>query len=425
MKKLLYTFIFLFAAIFLPIGWAGTKVSSLTFTDEASAASGHGKEVKKAILAARDQIKSGKDLDKAEKSMMSLLNDSDNLDNDKIWSTLFDALQGQYRAGNEALYLRQKYDTAALFQITSRLFTQMERYDSIDALPDKKGRVEPKMRKDNAELLHRIRPNLYNGGLYYLARQKYAEGYTLLQQYIDAAWQPLFESYQYEEKDQRMPMAAYWSVYAAYKQKNVKNVLHNTYLALKDTTHTEMMLQYLSDTYRIDGDTMRYVQTLQDGFAHYPLSPFFFSHLVEYYSSQQEWTKALELTDKALSADSTNILFRLTKSTVLLNTGDYQQAYDISKKLLEKNDSLAEAILNAGLAQFNLGVTFSKQYGKDMSVRKQMLNCYRTALPYLERYRTMQPDRQDKWALPLYTIYLNLNMGEKFDEIDKLIKAGK
>lgn len=102
-----------FAAIFLPIGWAGTKVSSLTFTDEASAASGHGKEVKKAILAARDQIKSGKDLDKAEKSMMSLLNDSDNLDNDKIWSTLFDALQGQYKAGNEALYLKQKYDTAA------------------------------------------------------------------------------------------------------------------------------------------------------------------------------------------------------------------------------------------------------------------------------------------------------------------------
>ena len=425
MKKLFYTLLFLFAAVFLPIGWAGARVSSLTFTDDASAASGHGKEVKKAILAARDQIKSGKNLDKAEQSMMTLLQDSDNLDNDKIWSTLFDALQGQYKAGNEALYLKQKYDTAALFQITSRLFTQMERYDSIDARPDKKGRVELKMRKDNAELLHRIRPNLYNGGLYYLSRQKYAEGYTLLQQYIDAARQPLFEAYHYEEKDQRMPMAAYWSVYAAYKQKNVKNVLHNTYLALKDTTHTEMMLQYLSDTYRIDNDTARYVQTLQDGFAHYPLSPFFFSHLIEYYSSQQEWVKALELTDGALKADSTNTLFKLTRSTLLLNTGDYQQAYDISKELLEKNDSLADAILNAGLAQFNLGVTSSKQYRKDATVRKQVLSCYRTALPYLERYRTMQPDRQDKWALPLYTIYLNLNMGEKFDEIDKLIKAGK
>lgn len=425
MKKLLYTLIFLFAVVFLPIGWAGTKVSSLTSTAASSAASSHSKEVKKAIQTARDQIKSGKNLDKAEQSMMTLLSDTDNLYNEKIWSTLFDALLEQYKAGNEAFYLRQKYDTATLFQITSRLFTQMERYDSIDARPDKKGRVELKMRKNNADLLHRIRPNLYNGGLYYISRQKYAEAYTLLQQYIDAARQPLFEAYNYQEKDQRMPEAAYWSVYAAYKQKKVKDVLHNTYLALKDTTHTEMMLQYLADTYRIDNDTARYVQTLHDGFAHYPLSPFFFSHLIEYYSSQQNWEKALELTNGAIEADSVNTIFRLTKSTLLINTGDYQQAYDISKALLEKNDSLPDAMLNAGLAQFNLGVTLSKQYRKDAAVRKRVLNCYQEALPYLERFRRMEPDKQDKWALPLYTIYLNLNMGEKFDEVDRLIKASK
>ena len=27
-----------------------------------------------------------------------------------------------------------------------------------------------------------------------------------------------------------------------------------------------------------------------------------------------------------------------------------------------------------------------------------------------------------KWAFPLYTIYLNLNMGKEFDEIDKIMK---
>lgn len=424
MKKLLYTLIFLFAAAFLPVSRAGIYVSSLAPEDASSAASRHDKEVKKAILAARDQIKSGKDLDKAEQSMATLLNDSANLDNEKIWSTLFDALKEQYKAGNEALYLKQKYDTASLFQITSRLFTQMERYDSIDARPDKKGRVELKMRKENAEILHQIRPNLYNGGLYYLSRQKYGEAYVLLQQYIDAAHQPLFEAYHYED-DPRLPKAAYWSVYAAYKQSNVNDVLHNTYLALKDTAHTEMMLQYLSDTYRIDHDTARYVQTLQDGFHRYPLSAFFFSHLIEYYSAQQAWEKGLGLTEEALKADSTNVLFLLTKSTLLLNTGDYPQAYRISTALLERDDSLAEAVLNAGLAQFNIGVTEAKQYRTHASARKQALASYRKALPYLERFRQMEPDRQDKWALPLYTIYLNLNMGEKFDEVDKLMKASK
>lgn len=50
---------------------------------------------------------------------------------------------------------------------------------------------------------------------------------------------------------------------------------------------------------------------------------------------------------------------------------------------------------------------------------------YKSAMPYLQKYRTMAPDMQDQWALPLYTIYLNLNMGKEFDEIDKLLNQKK
>ena len=52
--------------------------------------------------------------------------------------------------------------------------------------------------------------------------------------------------------------------------------------------------------------------------------------------------------------------------------------------------------------------------------RQKILDLYNKALPYLEKYRTLAPDRQDNWISPLYTIYLNLNMGKKFDEIDKI-----
>ena len=41
------------------------------------------------------------------------------------------------------------------------------------------------------------------------------------------------------------------------------------------------------------------------------------------------------------------------------------------------------------------------------------------ALPYLERYRALAPDQRNRWLQPLYTIYLKLNMGEEFDEINK------
>ena len=54
--------------------------------------------------------------------------------------------------------------------------------------------------------------------------------------------------------------------------------------------------------------------------------------------------------------------------------------------------------------------------------RKNILSDYRKALPYLEKYRKLAPDQGSRWAVPLYTIYLNLNMGKEFDEMDKILR---
>lgn len=377
---------------------------------------------KKEITAAKEMVKKNNNLERAEQSMQNLLKDSSNRTNKKIWSILFDAQKKQYDQGNEKIYLKQQYDTATLFNVASRMFRQMEAYDSIEAQPDKKGQVKFSMRKDHASMLSHLRPNLYNGGLYFIAKKKYAEAYQLFDQYIDAANQPLFSAYHYQEKDTLLPEAAYWAVYCAYKMQDSPKTLHHTYLALKDTAHYEMMLQYLSETYRRDGDTLRYVSTLTEGSERYPLSIFFYSHLIEYYSAEAEWDNALKLTDRVLKEDSTNEVFLLTKSTVLLNTGDYAQSFAISKSLIQRNDSLAEAYLNAGLAKFNEGVMLDKNVQTTAKRRNQILSYYKEALPYLETFRKLRPEQKDKWALPLYTIYLNLNMGKEFDEVDKLMK---
>ena len=77
-----------------------------------------GHAQKKELIAAKDQVKAGKDLDKAQASMRKLLADSVNRSNKKIWSVLFDAVRKQYEQGNEKLYLKQAYDTAKLFNLT-------------------------------------------------------------------------------------------------------------------------------------------------------------------------------------------------------------------------------------------------------------------------------------------------------------------
>ena len=47
---------------------------------------------------------------------------------------------------------------------------------------------------------------------------------------------------------------------------------------------------------------------------------------------------------------------------------------------------------------------------------------YKNSLEYMERYRALAPNQKDKWAPALYNIYLNLNMGKKFEEITKILQ---
>ena len=78
---------------------------------------------KKEIQLAKDQVKSGKNLPQAQASMQKLLADSANRSNKKIWNLYFDAVRKQYEQGNEKLYLKQKYDTAQLFNFTRQLLS--------------------------------------------------------------------------------------------------------------------------------------------------------------------------------------------------------------------------------------------------------------------------------------------------------------
>lgn len=376
---------------------------------------------KKTMTQVKDYIKSGKNLDKAEKLMTDLLNDSSSRGNEKVWLLLFESQRKQYDQGNEKLYLKEKYDTTALFLVGKRMFDTLEGLDSLDRLPDTRGKVKLKYRDRSAELLNIYRPNLFNGGVFFMKKHDFSRAYDFFDTYINSAVKPMFARYQYAERDKRLPEAAYWASYCGYKLEKPQLTLRHTYQALKDSVHLPYMLQYLAETYKLEKDMARYVQTLKDGFSKYPKFPFFFPRLIDYYSHIGAYDEAMKSCDEALQTDSVNTLFRYAKSSLLLTMGRYKQSFAISKALIAENDTLADAYLNAGLALFDQAVELDKKTQSGSKKYNQILELYRKAMPYLEKYRAMAPDQKDKWALPLYTIYLNLNMGKQFDEIDKLI----
>ena len=377
---------------------------------------------KKEIQTAKDQVKAGKNLDQAAASMKKLLADSVNRTNRKIWTIYFDAVRKQYEQGNEKLYLKQKYDTAQLFNYTRQLFEVAFQYDSVETAPDKKGRRDFEFRKGHSDYLAHIRSNLYNGGIWFLNKKKYPDAYKFFDCYIECASQPMFKQRNYGEKDKHLPTAAYYAVYSGYKMKDPKATLHHSYEALKDTVHYNYMLQYLAETYMLEKDTARYVASLKEGFKRVPTFPYFFPRLVEYYVVRNQLDSAMTVVNEALTVVPDSDVYLAAKSNLLLEQGKLKECIEVSKKVIEVNQKLGDPYYNAGICYFNLAVEQDKNSHNSRKVKEQVEENYKKALPYLVKYREMEPKEQGKWAFPLYTIYLNLNMGKEFDEIDKVMK---
>lgn len=376
----------------------------------------------KVISQAQSYIKSRSNLDKAEALMRDLLKDSVNRNNIKVWLTLSNAMHAQYEVANEKLYLKEKFDTASLFNTVRRMFLTDESLDSLDARPDKKGKIKIKYRKKNSLYLDKYRQNLYSGGLFFIKHKDYSSAYDLFDTYLDCRRQPLFSEFDYNKTDDtlRCSSAAFLSVLSGYKLNRLDSALKYSDMAIASKKYRIRTLQLMSDIYLIKKDTADYVRTLRKGFFEEKTSEFFFTRLLDYYNDKDLQDSSLVIVDAALSADKDKELFLFAKSNLMLNLGYYPECISISDTLIARKSSLSGIYYNAGASYINMAILLEK--GKPARKEdKRILEYYRKSLPYMEKYRELRPEDKEKWAPSLYNVYLKLNMGRQFEEISDIL----
>ena len=372
---------------------------------------------RKQIGEARTILKSGKNYEQAERLMTDLLKDSANRENRRIYEIWLQSVQKQYDQANEKFYLKKQQDTAQFFSIVRRMFTISERLDSLDARPDKKGRVSPDLRSSVSSDMMGYRPNLFVGGAYYVRKAEFLKAFDFFETYIDCMRQPLFSGRDLEHTDPKMPEAAYWATYSGYRMQDAVLTLRYHKMALRDSAKADYTLQYAAEAWRWLKDDSMYVATLLEGFHRYPKSNYFFPRLMDSYTEKRCYDEALKVADEALAVDSLSELFLFAKSLVLLNMEKYAQSLEYTNRLIAINPDMADAYYNAGTAYLNIALRMDSRRHK-----KQIRKMYQNALEPLEHYRQLAPNEKQKWGPALYRVYFNLNMGKQFDEIDKILK---
>ena len=330
---------------------------------------------------------------------------------------------------NLKLYLKtaNTNDTISYFSTQYAIFNYLIKCDELESVPDKNGKVKNKSRKKIYSILKSYRPNLFNAGLFFIKKKQYKEANQYFSMYINVTDTPIFIADSLRKTDPKMPRAAFWSLTSSYALNDFKGVFTFEDLAMRDTVNTRLTLQYKVMAYLALKDTPNMVRELKNGVRYVPNDLFFFSRLADYYNSVQDYKSGMALCDSMIKIDDKQLMYKFAKSVIYFHLKDYDKCIELSKYVLDKDSANVDAHYYLASCYFNQAIVIDDNLKTDtdeqtfVSKKATVKSLYEKALPYFEYYRKKSPDTSDRWALPLYRIYLYLNMGKQFAEIDQLL----
>lgn len=391
-------------------------VAGFTFAQEKAV-----KEAKKIASAVTP------DFAKADELINQALTNPETKDLAETWNVAGFIQKRKSEKEMENAYLRKPYDTLQVYNSALNMCKYYFKCDELAQIPDAKGKVKNKYRRSNTSAMLAERGNLINGGIQFFNENKNKEALEFFATYVDMAAHPMFEKENLLKTDTILPQIAYYASLAAAKIEDYPNVLKYAPYAKDDKEVGKYAMEFISTALKAEGDTAKWIASLQEGLQKYPDHQFFFGHLIDYYSNNNKYDEAMSFADNMLAKDPNNVFYLYVKGYLYHNMKDYDKALEFYKKTIEVDPNYAEAYSNIGLIYCIQAQEFSEkstsdvndpQYKEDQATLKTF---YEKARPYYEKARELKPDQKDLWGTGLYRVYYNLQMGPEFEEIEKVM----
>jgi len=316
--------------------------------------------------------------------------------------------------------------------------------DSLAELPDAKGRVKNKVRKDIAGILRANHPFYINGGVYYNDQGDYKTATDFFEVYWNIPGLPMFEG---ENDafvlDSTFQTIKYYAIITAIQGEDHKRALAMLQRAAKEpfienSAYKESdIYELMASEYIQLGDSAKFLEILYDGAEKFPSSNYFLPNLVNVFIREGNTEKAMQYLDKAIENTPQNSCdLNSVKGALLAEQGNYDAAEAEYRKALAQ-DPNCERALEAIAVNFILQAQDLKEKTALMSDRQQQMEndkktveLYQKALPSLEKYAELLKGREapahdiESALLKLRNVYYNLSsMGvDKSKEMEEVEK---
>ena len=420
MKKLILSFSFVLAA---------SIVSGQQLTKEQIKA--QKKERKELMLKAKDADKAITNGDPAGAlSTIQPVIKSPLTNNDAyVWYVACKAKKGVIDAENFKRAQGESFNAELLYNSSYDIFDYLIKCDELDKAPNAKGKVAPKYSMDILQMMYENRNQLFNGSAYFYNAEKYNEAFKQFDMFIKTSTLEPLDTIPAVKDKELNANAAYYAALCGMQTENYKNVLKHIDLAMEEANFKENATKYKAMSQVNTGDTIAWLQTLKEGAKAYPSNPYFYQSLIAHYQTKNQPEQMTKFADEMISSNPTNPLFFFVKGMVLQESGKPANAIEWYKKTLEKDPNYESALANLGMCYTLLAQKYSQESAstniKDkekIKKDKEVLNGYfKEALPLYEKLRQLQPNKPELWVTGLSNCYYNLNMADKFKEIEKLL----
>lgn len=392
------------------------------------------------------------DFAKAEALINQALTNPETKDNAETWDVAGFIQKRRSEKEMESAYLRKPYDTLQVYNSALNMCKYYFKCDELAQVPNEKGKIKNKYRKPNAAAILAERGNLINGGIQFYnvasqeegdaAKEDNKKALEFFGAYIDIASNPMFEKENLLQTDTVLPQIAYYASLAAAKIEDYPSILKYAPYAKEDKEVGRYAMEFVSTALKAQGETDKWLASLKEGLQKYPDHPFFFGHMIDYYSNNNKFDEAMQFADEMLAKDPNNTFYLYVKGylyhnmyTNLKNEKKDQEAAEALDnaikyyvKTTDVDSNYAEAYSNLGLVYCLQAQDFSEKATTDVNDPKYkedqdtLKAFYEKAKPYYEKARELKPDQRDLWLNGLHRVYYNLNMGPEFEEIEKLMQ---
>ena len=386
------------------------------------------------LKTARQSIKNSKDLDKTATTLIAEAQKAETKTATKVkcYMMAADCSRKLYEAENTKLYLKQAYDTVKLFSNIADMIDRIYIADSIEC--DGHQTPESSNARHHRQLAQRIdhfRPNLLIGGRWAFSRGRHQEAYRYLDMYNSMASHPIFQHYTAIAADTARVEVAYLATVSAHLIGNTEGVLRYAELGQASSFPGATIQEYAALAHLKQGDSTAWVQDLRKGLSRYSAHPYFFINYCDWLDDHGRYEESIALADSMIAVCDTVALYWYAKSLTLLQMGRDREVIDVCDSCLLRDSTHVEAYYNKGIASLNLAMKYYEALdiahdgAAQRRGREVVRSMYNLARQPMERVRQLAPNEPQRWAPSLYRIYLNLNMGKEFEEIERILGEGQ